>query len=361
MIFFAFAKFKNNGNNHFMKKIVLLIFCLFIFVSCAQNSDFLAFESMNTFVTLKTYGKNAAKANSRIKSRILELEDYFSTTKPESDIYKINMSDGGSEIPHTETARLALYAFGMAEKTGGALNPAIFPIVKAWGFTTGGYKIPSENEILSILPYTDFSKIKIQEVSFENAEKSEKKFILQKPAGTMIDFGAVAKGFAGDEAVKILESCGIESAILDLGGNIVAFGAKPDGTEWNVGIKNPWNGENPAAGLKIRNKNVVTSGGYERFFVGADGKKYIHIFDGKTGHPVENGLESVSVVSESDVYADALSTALFVMGTEKAVDFWKSNRDFDMILITKDKKIFYTPGLEQKITVLYDFSEKIRI
>ena len=97
------------------------------------------------------------------------------------------------------------------------------------------------------------------------------------------------------------------------------------------------------------------------FFVGADGKKYIHIFDGKTGHPVENGLESVSVVSESGVYADALSTALFVMGTEKAIDFWKTSRDFDMILITKDRKIFYTPGLEQKITVLYDFSEKIRI
>ena len=262
------------------------------------------------------------------------------------------MSDGGSEFSHTETARLALYAFGMAEKTGGALNPAIFPIVKAWGFTTGGYKIPSESEIHSILPCTDFSKIKIKEISFENAEKSEKKFILKKPAGAMIDFGAVAKGFAGDEAVKILESCGIESAILDLGGNIVAFGAKPDGTEWNVGIKNPWNSENPAAGLKIRSKNVVTSGGYERFFIGADGKKYIHIFDGKTGHPVENGLESVSVVSESGVYADALSTALFVMGTEKAVEFWKSNRDFDMILITKDKKIFYTPGLEQKITVL---------
>ena len=97
------------------------------------------------------------------------------------------------------------------------------------------------------------------------------------------------------------------------------------------------------------------------FFVGADGKKYIHIFDGKTGHPVENGLESVSVVSESGVYADALSTALLVMGTEKAIDFWKTSRDFDMILITKDRKIFYTPGLEQKITVLYDFSEKIRI
>lgn len=334
-----------------MKKIVLFVFCLFIFVSCSQDSNFLAFESMNTFMTLKTYGKNAAKANLKVKARICELEDYFSTTKPQSDVYKINQAEGDFEFSHKETALLALYAFEMAEKTGGALNPAIYPVVKAWGFTTGEYKIPSEAEIQSVLPYTDFTKIKI--------EKNENQFVLRKPGKAMIDFGAVAKGFAGDEAVKILKSCGVESAILDLGGNIVAFGSKPDGSEWNVGIKNPWGGENPAAGLKVKDTNIVTSGGYERFFVGADGKKYIHIFDGKTGHPVENGLESVSVVSGSGVYADALSTALFVMGTEKAVDFWKKSRDFDMILITKDKKILYTQRLEQKINILYDFAEKI--
>lgn len=343
-----------------MKKFAILVFGLFVFVSCAQNSNFIAFDSMNTFMTLKTYGKNAAEANFKVKARICELESYFSTTLPESDVFKINNSNGDYEFLHDETARLALYALKMAKKTDGALNPAIYPIVKAWGFTTGEYKIPLESEILSILPYTDFSKMQIEEIAnLENAEKSEKKFILQKPAGAMIDFGAVAKGFASDEAVKILKSYGIDSAILDLGGNIVALGAKPDGTEWNVGIKNPWNGENPVAGIKIKNQCVVTSGGYERFFVGADGKKYIHIFDGKTGFPVENELESVSVVSESGAYADSLSTALFVMGTENAINFWKANHDFDMILITKDKRIFYTKSLDEKISVLDDFAEKI--
>ncbi len=343
-----------------MKKFAILVFGLFVFVSCAQNSNFVAFDSMNTFMTLKTYGKNAAEANLKVKARICELESYFSTTLAESDVFKINNSNGDYEFLHDETARFALYALEMAKKTGGALNPAIYPIVKAWGFTTGEYKIPSESEILSILPYTDFSKIQIEEMANpENAEKSAKKIILHRQDGMMIDFGAVAKGFAGDEAVKILKSYGIDSAILDLGGNIVALGAKLDGTEWNVGIKNPWGGENPVAGIKIKNQCVVTSGGYERFFVGSDGKKYIHIFDGKTGFPVENELESVSVVSESGAYADSLSTALFVMGTEKAIDFWKSNRDFDMILITKDKRILYTKSLDEKISVLYDFAEKI--
>lgn len=341
-----------------MKKALILVFCVFVLVSCSENKNFLAFESMSTFMTLKTYGKNSAKANLAVKNRIEELENYFSTTKPESDVYKINRTDSVFEIPHEETAEVALYALEMAEKTGGALNPSIYPLVKAWGFTTGSYRIPSENEILALLPLTDFRKIKIEEI---NSPETQKKFEISKPAGAMIDFGAVAKGFASDEAVKILKSYGIESAVLDLGGNIVAFGEKPDGTEWNVGIKNPWDGGSPVAGLKVKNQCVVTSGGYERFFIGDDGKKYIHIFDGKTGRPVENELESVSVVSESGVYADALSTSLFVMGTEKSVDFWRSHQDFDMVLISKDKKILYTSSLAGKISILYDFAEEIAV
>ena len=341
-----------------MKKALILIFCVFVLVSCSENKNFLAFESMSTFMTLKTYGKNSAKANLAVKNRIEELESYFSTTKPESDVYKINHTDSVFEIPHEETAELALYALEMAEKTDGALNPSIYPLVKAWGFTTGSYRIPSENEILELLPLTDFRKIKIEEIA---SPETQKKFEISKPAGAMIDFGAVAKGFASDEAVKILKSYGIESAVLDLGGNIVAFGEKPDGTEWNVGIKNPWDSGNPVAGLKVKNQCVVTSGGYERFFIGDDGKKYIHIFDGKTGRPVENELESVSVVSRSGIYADSLSTSLFVMGTEKSVDFWRSHRDFDMVLISKDKKILYTSSLAGKISILYDFAEEIAV
>lgn len=339
-----------------MKKAFVLFFCVFVLISCSENKNFLAFESMSTFMTLKTYGKNSVKANLAVKKRIEELENCFSTTKPESDVYKINHTDSVFEIPHEETAELALYALEMAEKTGGALNPAIYPVVKAWGFTTGEYRIPPENQILALLPLTDFRKIKVEE---RNSPDLQKKFAISKPAGAMIDFGAVAKGFASDEAVKILKSYGIESAVLDLGGNIVAFGAKPDGTEWNVGIKNPWDAGTPVAGLKIKNQCVVTSGGYERFFTGGDGKKYIHIFDGKTGRPVENDLESVTVVSESGVYADALSTALFVMGTEKAADYWRSHQDFDMILISKDRKIFYTDSLAGKISVIYSFAEEI--
>ena len=174
-----------------------------------------------------------------------------------------------------------------------------------------------------------------------------------------LDFGAVGKGYAGDRAAEILKKNGIKSAILDFGGNIQTIGNKPDGSAWTVGIKNPWaaaeGGNAVACGVKIRDKAVITSGGYERFFIGEDGKKYIHIFDGKTGRPVENDLESVTIICEKGLYGDALSTSLFVMGKEKAVQFWKENRDFDFILITKKRELLCTKSIKDEMKIIFDF------
>ena len=164
-----------------------------------------------------------------------------------------------------------------------------------------------------------------------------------------LDFGALGKGYAGDRTVQFLKDKGITSALLDFGGNIQALGTKPDGSLWTIGIKNPWNDESNSSvicSLKISDKAVVTSGGYERFFIGTDGKKYIHIFDSKTGCPVQSDLESVSIVCPSGLYADALSTSLFVMGKNQAIAFWKQHQDFDFILLTKDKEMLYSEGLK---------------
>ena len=174
-----------------------------------------------------------------------------------------------------------------------------------------------------------------------------------------LDFGAVGKGFAADEAVLILKENGIKSALLDFGGNIQAFGKKPDGSLWKVGIKNPWDGQ-VACALSVESKAVVTSGGYERFFE-KDGERYIHIFDPATGHPSQSDLESVTIVCESGKYADALSTALFVMGKDKAIEWWKKQMAeksfpaFDFILITKSGGLIYSKGLSDFIEPIYQF------
>lgn len=332
-----------------------LAFVVFLLVSCSSSKDSIQFKAMDTYMTVTSYGAKASKANKLVKNRILELESYISVTNAQSDVYKINHGGNDFVFSHKETENLFKFSFDMAKKTGGAFNPALYPVTKLWGFTEEKKRVPLPSEINKALLFTDFSKVSLSSGGGNIYEKGELEFS-HKEKGMMFDFGAVGKGFACDEAVKIFKENGIKSAILDLGGNIQVVGLKPDGSEWNIGVKNPWVG-NPAIGLKIRDASVTTSGGYERFFFDENGKKYIHIFDSESGYPVENGIESVSVIAESGLYADALSTALFAMGLEKSIDFWKNNRDFQMIILTDDEKIFYTKGLEEKITLLFDFSE----
>ena len=307
-----------------------------------QNS----FTAMNTYMTVRTYGKTSAAktANAQIASEIAGLEKIISVTVEESDLYKINNSNETDFTVQPQTAYLLSQTKAFYEKTYGALNPALYPVIKEWGFTTENYKVPSEEKINELLSLTDFSKIKLNSSS------------VTRPSGMQIDFGAVGKGYAGDLAVEVLKKNGIESALLDFGGNIQVLGTKPDGKAWTVGIKNPWGGE-PVASVKLKDSCMITSGGYERFFVVEDGKKYIHIFDGKTGKPVENELESVTIICKSGLYGDALSTSLFVMGLDKALEFWRSGeRDFDFVIITKDKEVYYSLPLEDYITLLFDFA-----
>ena len=301
---------------------------------------------MNTFMTIQAYGSKSKEALAAIKNRIDVLESILSTTKVGSDIHTLNNSDGNAVAVHDETAFLYNFTHGMYIATDGALNPALYPVISAWGFTTGDYRIPSEEEIASLLANTDFTKgelIQSGDVTKLRLEKNMK-----------LDFGAVGKGYAADEAVGILKEYGVKHALLDLGGNVQALGTKTDGSMWTVGIKSPWGGDAVCA-VKIADKAVVTSGGYERFFEGEDGKKYIHIFDSKTGHPCESDLESVSIICKRGLYADALSTTLFVMGKEKALNWWAENGEFDFILITKEKELFYSAGIKDSIQILYPF------
>lgn len=355
--------------------LLLFVFCSGFLFSCrSESKSSVQFRAMNTYMSVTSYGKKASEANRKVRERIESLEKYFSVTIPESEVYRINeSSENQIEIIHDETKNLLEFSLGIAEKTDGALNPCLYPVIKLWGFTQGEYRVPSESEIKDALKKTDFRVLKILESGTEIQKNAEnffsedafafhsvpagKRYFLRKNPGMMVDFGAVAKGFSGDEALKILEENGIKSALLDLGGNIQVLGAKPDGSEWNIGIKNPWEAGNPVCGIKLKDKSVVTSGGYERFFFDENGKKYIHIFDSSTGFPVENELESVTVIADSGLYADSLSTSLFVMGTEKASGFWKKSRDFEMVLITKDARLFYTSGIKDKISAFYDFSE----
>lgn len=164
-----------------------------------------------------------------------------------------------------------------------------------------------------------------------------------------LDLGAVGKGYTGDIIAGLLKEQGVASALLDIGGNIQMAGTKPDGSRWRLGIQNPF-GEGSLGVLECGDGAVVTSGNYERYFIGGDGKQYGYIMDPATGYPAESGLASVSIIAKEGRLCDALSTAIYVMGLDKATGYWKENSGFEMLLVTDENEIYLTEGIRNNFT-----------
>lgn len=322
-------------------------------VSCKNVRVADSFAAMNTFMSVQVFSADEKKGRevcADVRDEIARLEKSLSVTIPGSDVFRMNNSAVRDVPVCKDVKELVDFSSFMYAKTGGLFNPAIYPLVREWGFTTEQYEVVGKTRIEALLPLTDFSKMRVF-----SAESGASQFVARLPAGMQVDFGGIAKGYAADKAAGILSSRGIKSALLDLGGNIHALGTKTDGSPWTIAVRCPWNPDDAACAVKVESKAVVTSGGYERFFVGDDGKKYIHIFDPRTGSPAESDVESVTVICGKGMYADCLSTSLFVMGKEGAVDFWRKTRDFDFILITKERGIVYSPGLSGSIKLVFPF------
>lgn len=302
----------------------------------AEHSE--SFFAMDTYMTFTAYGTDAEPAILAAEDKIREMEELWSVTDKNSDVYAVNHSSGQTVTVDWKTAELLSYALDMAEETNGALEPTIYPVLTAWGFTTGENHVPAETELAELLEKVGYDKVEL------NNDQ------IQMEPGGMIDLGAVGKGYAGDEAAQILRERGITAALLDIGGNIQAIGTKPDGSDWRVGLKDPFSG-GVLGIIQVSDVAVVTSGNYERFFTGEDGKVYGHIIDPATGHPVENGIASVSVIASEGKLCDALSTALFVMGLENAQDYWRQHRNYEMILIMEDGDIYLTEGIRDSFSL----------
>ena len=310
----------------------------------AENSFF----AMNTYMTFTAYGEGAEDALVDARVRVEEVEALWSVTDEGSEIYRANHSGGEPVNVSEETAELVSFAFEMAEKTEGALEPTIYPVLQAWGFTTDTKQVPSQEEINALLGDVGHEKITLDGT------------LLTVPEGMELDLGAVGKGYAGDLAAEAVRARGIECAILSLGGNIQAVGSRPDGTDWRVGLRSPW--EDGTLGvLRVSDQAVVTSGGYENYFEDEDGNVYWHILDPETGYPAKSGLLSVTIICPQGRMGDALSTALFVMGPQKAEEYWRENGDFEMILVTEEGEILITEGVADRFTLSEGRTEEIRV
>lgn len=327
-----------------IQSIFLISLMILCFAGCGinQTDDIVASEpitksifAMNTYITIDTYGKEAKQAAEDAEALLLDLEGIWSVTDQNSEIYQANHNDGLPISISSETEVLVQNALEIAGDTKGSFNPAMYPVSKAWGFTTSNYQIPEQELLDSLLANTDYQRVVV-----DNG-------MLQIPNDMELDLGAVAKGYAGDLVIQTIKNLGIESAILNLGGNVALVGQAPEGIPWKIGIRSPY-GDGNIGILEAEDTHIITSGGYERYFTGEDGQTYWHILDPDNGKPADSGLISVTIVGQDGWRCDALSTALFVMGLEQAQQYWETQEGFEMILITADNEIFLTEGLEQQ-------------
>ena len=299
------------------------------------------FFAMDTVMDFTIYGESGLIDQS--ESLIASLESLVSVTDADSELYAINQTGSGTLTG--KASSLMEQALEICRRTDGALDLSIYPIVRAWGFTTGSYQVPDEAEIQALLPLVDYRKIQ-----YDAADGD-----VTLPEGMKIDLGSVAKGYAGQLAAQMLREHGVQSALLNLGGNVQTVGAKPDGSPWQIGIKDP-QGEDAMMVLSVEDQAVVTSGGYERYFE-QDGQTYWHIMDPSTGQPADSGLISVTIVGDEGVVCDGLSTALFVMGLEKAADLWAQSGDFEAVFVTASGEVYITEGLRDRFALTEQYAD----
>ena len=304
--------------------------------------------AMNTYMTFTVYGEDAQAALQEAEECIQQVEGLWSVTDEDSEIYQANHSGGQPVTVSEETAEIISFALEMAQRTGGALDPTIYPVLTAWGFTTDSKQVPSQQQIAQLLEQVGYDRIQIN--------GSE----LTVPDGMELDLGAVGKGYTADLVTEILRRHGVSSALISLGGNIQAIGSRPDGSDWRLGIRAPWESGNLGV-LTVSDAAVVTSGGYENYFDDEQGNIYWHILDPSTGYPADSGLQSFTIVGREGKMCDALSTALFVMGAQSAEQYWRENGGFEMLLVTDSGEMLITEGIAENFTLNEGRTETVRV
>jgi thiamine biosynthesis lipoprotein len=345
-----------------IKKLPLLIIgalLLMTLASCRTGGNKRIEESLFALDTYITFSVSTGKGqDSRAGldlaiKRIQEIEQSMSVTIADSDISKINNAAGKEAVKvNADTFYVIKKAIQYGELTQGKFDISVSPIVKLWDINGDNPRIPDDKEIEQVLPLVDYKKIILDE---------QEQTVFLKQEGMSIDLGGIAKGYAGDEVVRILKEHKVTNALINLGGNIATINGKEDGSPWRIGIQNPRLEDDSGkrghvAAIPAKGNSIVTSGDYERYLVEVfqkTGERYHHIFDTTTGYPAKNGVISVSIVTESGIDADALSTSLFVIGVEDGLKLVNELEGIEAMFITEDKEIYLSEGLKDQISSVH--------
>lgn len=304
--------------------------------------------AMDTVMSLTAYGPNGQQAVEQAAGLIGRLQDLLSSTDPNSPIYALNHAGGSWTPADDEVLDLLEQSRELCALTGGALDITAYPAVQAWGFISKDYRVPDGAELAQLAARIDCAALELDLVNGQ----------ARLPEGMEADLGAVAKGYTGDRLAHLMEELGVDSAIFSLGGNVQAVGSKPDGSPWRVGIQDP-EGQGSLAVVEVQDRAVVTSGGYQRYFE-EDGVTYWHILDPDTAAPARTGLSSVTVIGPEGLVCDGLSTALFVLGEEEGIRFWREHPELgvELVFLREDGSVSITAGLEDTFALGPGFEDR---
>ena len=300
---------------------------------------------LGTILQLTSYGKNSDAALEEAVSRIGEIDDEMSFFKEDSDISKINKNSGSKQNfvkVSDDTYYVIKRAVEYGELSDGAIDLTVRPILDLWGFGKEKHKAPEVDDIRNLTKLVSYKDILFN--AKENSIGLKNKF-------QSIDVNCIAKGYAADEAKKVLVKHKIKNAIINLGGNVYAHGSNVDGSPWVIGIQHPMKDRGNYVGhISVKDKSVVTSGDYEKFLI-YNNEKYHHIINPKTGYPVKNKIISTTIISDYSIDGDALTTCLYVMGVENGLKFIEKMNNIDAIIITEDKLIYATENIKDAFVI----------
>ena len=297
--------------------------------------------AMDTLMSLQISGPDGQEALDAAVAEIQRLDALLDRNEADSDLSRLNAAAGSGAPVALDEATLDVLeeALLCSADSGGAFDCTIAPVMDAWGFGGSGenYRVPGGEELAALLPLVDSSALLVDRDA-GTAQLTQ--------SGMEVDLGGIAKGYAADSLTALLAEYDVSGALLDLGSStMAALGERPGGGAWRIALRDPADAQQRLGVLSLQDQSLSTSGSYERYFT-QDGVTYHHILDPETGYPAETGILSVTVVGENAALADAWSTALFVLGEDKALELWKSRDDFDYILCCSDGRVLVTEGLE---------------
>ena len=333
---------KKNSLNSF--KLLLLSSALLFFWGCKKEAMPPQTQlHLGTVCTINLFDQGSTELYGQMFQKLKGIEQAFSVNLSDSAVSQINQSAGIAPVVVPQEVIYVLQeALRIAERTGGAFDPTIGPLVDLWDIGGDNSQVPSQEAIDHARSLVDYRLVEL------NLEQGT---VYLPKQGMALDLGGIAKGYAADELVAMVQEAGLKRGLFDLGGNIYAFGTKADGSTWRVGVKDPAQpGGSPALALAVQDRSVVTSGMYERFFE-QEGIRYHHILNPATGYPVWNDIQSVTIVSKSSLLADALSTSVFVLGREKGLALLESE-DAEGVIIGEDNLVYPTNGIADQLSVV---------